>query len=146
MCLDHFWVRPVCVCVCVSVSVLEGDFCLTPYISRGECPTRSSLGGTGFSSLQAAGTASGALLPKTPQSVLLLSSAVLLKCQLLTQPLSGSLQRHSLSCFPGRFLLQVASGHLRYLPGSPDFYLRKNTTRFYYVQILSSKLRNPGFL
>lgn len=81
---------------CACVSVLEGDFRLTPYISRCKCPTRSSLG-SGFSSLQAAGTASGALLPKTPHSVLLLSSAVLLKCQLLSQPLSGSLQRHSLA-------------------------------------------------
>lgn len=67
-----------------SLCVLEGDFPLRPYISRCKCPTRYSFG-SGFSSLQTAGTASGAPLSKAaPQNptasagpVILLSSAVL---------------------------------------------------------------------
>lgn len=150
MCLDHFWVKPACVC-------FEGGFPLRPYMSGGECPSRwaqasgvcrqleqpvglcsQSCSPNSTVSAPAAQCSPASSFPHTTFSHGPCSLTAFIWLTPKAFPAASSL----FSILPGRFLLlllQVASGHLRYLPESPDFYLRKNTTHFYYVQILSSK-------
>lgn len=130
VCLDHFWVMPVC--------VLEGDANVPAGIPLDQASVVCR------QLEQPVGLCSHRLLPKTPQPVQDLCSCcpvqccqLIPKCHLLSlpspvsQPWAGSLQRHSLaasslfSLLLGRLVLLLLQMASRYLPDLPDFYLEK---------------------